>query len=410
MRLYPAPPEMIVSRLAIVTSHPVQYYAPWFRFLAGEAGLDLKVFYLWDGGVREHRDPGFGHGVRWDVPLLDGYVHEFVPNTSATPGTEHFSGLRNPTLSARLRAFAPGATLLVGYNHLSFMRQIFAGWPARSRTPLIFRGDSHCLSPRPANLRERLRHQLIAAVYRRFSAVLYVGQANREYFRRHGVPEERLFFCPHAVDNDRFESAGDATRAEAMKWRAALGIPVEHALVMFAGKFEDKKRPLDLLAAFQRLDPALAASLLFVGAGHLTDALRTAAAGVPNVHFAPFQNQSYMPRTYAAADLFVLPSQGRGETWGLAINEALCLGRPVIVSNHVGCAADLVEPGRNGLVFPAGNVDALAAALRDALSDRVRLTRWGEEGRRIVARYGYEQATAGLVEALNALDTRRSLP
>ena len=393
---------MHAPRLAVITSHPVQYYAPWFRFLAETGRLDLRVFYLWDGGVRSRHDPGFGQSIVWDVPLLDGYAHEFVPNTSARPGTAHFFGLRNPSLPIRLAAFAPDAALLIGYNHESFLRTIFARWPLRSAYPLIFRGDSHRLVHRPGNVREWLRRLFIAAVYRRFAAVLYVGQANRGYFRWHGVPEDQLFFAPHAVDNDRFAGDLDETRRASAAWRAGLGIPPNHSLVMFAGKLEDKKRPLDLLTAFERLG-AGEASLVFVGAGHLEDQLRTRAAAVPNVYFAPFQNQSQMPRTYAAADLFVLPSYGPGETWGLAINEALCLGRPVIVSDHVGCAADLVEPGRNGLVFPAGDVPALTAALREALSDRGRLARWGERGRQIVNGYRYAQASQGLFEAMDAV-------
>ena len=397
---------MQAPRVAVVTTHPVQYYAPWFRFLAASDRLDLKVFYLWDGGVRARHDPGFGHAVRWDVPLLDGYAHEFVPNVSRRPGTAYFSGLRNPMLPTRVAAFDPDAALLIGYNYPSFLRLIFARWPARPSFPLIFRGDSHRLFPRTDSPRERVRRALIAAVYRRFAAVLYVGQANREYFRGHGVPEERLFFSPHAVDNDRFTAESENARCEAGEWRRSLGVSDERALIVFAGKLEEKKRPLDLLAAFTRLAPGMDASLLFVGAGHLEGELRARASGQRHVHFAPFQNQSEMPRTYASADLFVLPSYGRGETWGLAINEALCLARPVIVSDHVGCAADLVEPGRNGLVFPAGNVDALSAALREALSDRGRLARWGEEGRRIVARYSYAQASGGLFKALAALDTQ----
>lgn len=401
---------MTRPRLAIVTSHPIQYYAPWFRFLAASGRLDLKVFYLWDGGVRAQHDPGFGLSVRWDVPLLDGYPSEFVPNESARPGTGHFWGLRNPTLRTRLAEFAPDAALLIGYNYPSFLRLIFARWPLRPPFPLIFRGDSHRLVPRPDSLRERLRRALITAVYRRFAAVLYVGKANREYFHWHGVPEARFFSAPHSVDNERFAAGSATVREAAARWRRSLGIPDAHSLIVFAGKLEEKKRPLDLLAAFERLGPEAGVSLLFVGAGHLEGELRARAAHVSHVRFATFQNQSEMPRTYAAADLFVLPSYGGGETWGLAVNEALCLARPVVVSDHVGCAEDLVEPGRNGLVFPAGNVDALTNALREALSDRERLVRWGEEGREIVARFSYAQASRGLFEALTALNILRPSP
>lgn len=396
---------MTPFRLAIVTSHPVQYYAPWFRHLAASNRLDLKVFYLWDGGVQARRDAGFGHAVSWDVPLLDGYAHEFVPNESRQPGVDHFFGLRNDALRTRLAAFAPRAALLIGYNYLSFLRLILARWPLRSPLPLLFRGDSHRLFRRPDSVRERLRHAAIAAIYRRFAAVLYVGKANREYFRDHGVPAERLFFSPHAVDNERFTADPEGARRAAVEWRRSLGVPEERPLILFAGKFEQKKRPLDLLAAFRQLGPSCDASLLFVGSGELETEMRARAADDSRVFFAPFQNQSLMPRTYAAADLVVLPSFGLGETWGLAINEALCLGRPVVVSDHVGCAADLVEPGTNGLVFPAGNVDALAATLREALSDRARLVRWGEAGREIVSRYDYARASEGLMEALAFLES-----
>lgn len=142
-------------------------------------------------------------------------------------------------------------------------------------------------------------------------------------------------------------------------------------------------------------------SLLFVGAGSLEADLKTAAAHHANIYFAPFQNQSLMPRTYAIADLVVLPSYGASETWGLAINEAMCLSRPVIVSSHVGCAQDLIHHKHNGLVFPAGNVSALASSLQEAFSDRQRLYRWGEESQKIVSQYSYANASKGLRQALD---------
>jgi glycosyltransferase involved in cell wall biosynthesis len=232
--------------------------------------------------------------------------------------------------------------------------------------------------------------------------MLYVGDANYDYFKMHGVPERKLFSSPHAVDNGRFQAEPERVRAEARAWRRRLGIPEGDLLILFAGKFEEKKRPLDLLAAFKAVG-SRDVSLLFVGAGKQESELRQAAAGQSRVFFAPFQNQSEMPRTYAACDLFVLPSFGAEETWGLAINEALCLKRPVIVSDHVGCSRDLVEQGKSGLIFRARDVDALTAALRDALSDRERLIRWGETGNGIVARYDYANATAGLEAAFLAV-------
>ena len=390
-------------RLAIVASHPIQYYAPWFQRVGAEPGFDLKVFYLWDFGVTEQRDKGFKRSIRWDLPLLDGYAHEFVENTSRDPGTHHFWGIRNPRLPAKVREFQPDAVLLYGYNYATHQRLIWT-WN-RSRAPLLFRGDSHRLVARHGP-REWLRRRWIRSAFERFGAFLPVGQANRDYFRYHGVPEERLFFAPHAVDNDRFAGAPDETQPAAAQWRAELGISDGQRVVLFAGKLQSKKRPDDLMTAFLRLERD-DVTLLFVGDGEMESALRAKAAGHPRIVFAPFQNQTAMPRTYAAAHLFVLPSFGHDETWGLAVNEAMCLGKPIIVSSHVGCAQDLVESGGNGLVFPAGDVDALTAALREALSDPERLARWGQRSREIISGYTYARGVEGLKQACQALGVDR---
>jgi len=416
------------TRLAIVTTHPIQYYAPWFGYIAARSNLQLKVFYLWNPAATTKHDPGFGHDVTWDVPLLEGYAYKFVPNASKRPGSARFSGIDNPELPVELNSFRPDAALLIGYRYQSMQRLIFA----RARKfPLLLRGDSHRLAPEVKGQRSAVRGQesevksqetatrsqvwnmdgvgsaakrlVIRCIFRRFDAFLYVGRANRDYFRIHGVPEEKLFFAPHAVENERFLLTDEQQRS-GRAWRAELGIPENNLLVVFAGKFEPKKRPLDLLRAFSKLNQTNLA-LLFVGAGVLEPALREAVAVMERVFFAPFQNQSLMPRTYAAADLFVLPSYGNEETWGLAINEALCAAKPVVVSNHVGCGPDLVVPNVNGLIFEAGNVDSLAAALKEALSDKERLIRWGLAGQSIVSKYDFAHATEGLERALGSVVT-----
>jgi glycosyltransferase involved in cell wall biosynthesis len=389
------------ARLAVITSHPIQYNAPWFHWITAHSNVELKVFYLWDFGVAVRHDRGFGRSVQWDVPLLEGYAYQFVPNVSRKTGTHRFFGLRNPTLLRELWKFRPHAALLIGYRYASMMRLILTSKKHRG-FPLLFRGDSHRLVREEVTWRAKARRQVIRAIYSRFEGFLYVGRANRDYFRMHGVPDEKLFFSPHAVDNDRFFEAARTAGQEAAKFRRQLGIPLDHLVVLFAGKFEDKKRPLDLLGAFIALDHPNA-SLLFVGSGALEAEMRERARNNSNVFFAPFQNQTEMPRTYAASDLFVLPSHGSEESWGLAVNEAMCLARAIIVSNQVGCAADLLRPGENGLVFPAGDVPALTSTLREALSNRDRLWQWGENSQRIVSSYSYERATKGVEQAIGSV-------
>lgn len=385
-----------MKRLAIVSTHPIQYYAPWFRYLSEHTGLRLRVFFLLhppESGLFDH---GFQREIKWDLPLLAGYAHEFVRNTSARPGTSRFWGLRNPGLKKRVLAFQPDAVLLIGYNFWSLIRFILT-WRAR-RVPLIFRGDSHRIA-HSRSIMEQIRRALIAFLFRRFSAFLYVGKANYRYFIYHGVSTRALFHAPHAVDMQRFADEGALAVEAAFTWRRSLGIADERLVVLFAGKFESKKQPLDLLRAFKSLDTR-AGSLLFVGDGPLEGALREEARGCDNVHFAPFQNQSLMPRTYAACDVLVLPSHGPFETWGLAVNEAMAVGKPAIVSTHVGCAEDLVLPGMTGLVFEAGNKESLAQALSTALQSKQKLRDWGAAAKEHVGAFSYTEAAKGLLAAV----------
>jgi glycosyltransferase involved in cell wall biosynthesis len=388
-----------MRRLAIILSHPVQYYSPWFRWLRAHTPLEFRVFYLWEFGVTTQRDPRFGTAFKWDVDLLAGYESEFVPNVARDPGTHHFGGLDNPELTTRLAAWNPGALLLFGYNWRSHLRAIW--WARRHGVPLLFRGDSHLLGRgRPAGL----RRWLLQLLYRQFSAITYVGTANRDYFRRLGVRADRLFFAPHSVNAEHFNPADPAVRNEAARLRAELGL-ADKRVILFAGKFHPDKQPVALLQAFQQVATE-ADALVFVGDGSEKERLQQLAASRPDVciRFLPFANQSEMPARYLLADVFVLPSRGHYETWGLAVNEAMHLGVPCLVSDLVGCQQDLVIPGETGWVFPAGNPAALASALQAALrAPPGQLRHLGNGARERAANYTYRQSGDGLLAAIASL-------
>lgn len=403
------PPASAPRRLAVVVSHPIQYYAPWFAALSRCEALSVRVFYLWDFGVRAQPDPGFGIPVLWDVPLLQGYEHEFVSNASRRPGTHRFFGLRNPQLVDRLVAWRPDVVLLFGYAWYSPLRLLFSHRLAA--VPILLRGDSHDIG-RAASRRQRLMRALRRVVFGRLRGALAVGQANAAYLEAHGVPPQRIFRAPHFVDAQRF---GPWVRQDgtAARWRREHGLEPDDLVVLFAGKFEPVKRPLDLLEAWrQAYRPRTADGrrpvLVFVGGGALEAAMREQAARQADgaVRFIAFQNQRAMPAAYGAADLLVLPSAS--ETWGLCVNEAMRCGAAAIVSANVGCGPDLIEPGRTGWIFPAGDVAALAAVLREALSDPARLRRMGEAALERAGGYSMEAATAGLLAAMDAVCGERA--
>jgi len=358
-----------VIRLAIIVSHPIQYYAPLYQHLARRDDIAIKVFFTWRAGGQAVLDAGFGRPVAWDIPLGEGYEHELVPNTARDPGTHHFWGLRNPTLVERVLAWKPDAVHITGWawaSHLAALRAFH-----HRRVRMLFRGDSHLLD-RESALRRLAKGLLLGRIYAWPSAFLVTGSANLRYYEAFGVDKEKLFLCPHSVDVKRFAEPGDLYEREAREWRQALGFGPDKRVILFAGKFEPKKNPLGLMDAVLALDDPDVA-LLMVGGGELQGEVETRAAhAAGRIQVLPFQNQSKMPLVYRLGDLFVLPSL-YGETWGLAVNEALASNRPVLVSNKVGCAQDVVTPDC-GWVFDAGDKAALTNALADILADRERLT------------------------------------
>jgi len=388
-------------RLAIVSTHPIQYYAPIFQLLARSASLRVKVFYTWSqvaaGSVA---DPGFGRAITWDIPLLEGYEYEFVPNVARRPGTDHFWGLRNPTLIRHVGSWNPDAVLVFSWNcasHLAAMRHF------KGRTPVFFRGDSTLLD-RSSWWRTALRRVVLRWVYRHIDVALAVGSNNRDYFRWCGVPAERIACAPHAIDAKRFSADRVDHDAQAARWRSELAIPAGTRTLVYAGKLIAKKDPLLLLEAFMRA--SVPGHLVFVGEGTLESELRERAAGRTDVHFLPFQNQRAMPAVYRLGDVFVLPSRGPGETWGLALNEAMAAGRPVIASDKVGGARDLITPDGNGWMFESGNLVQLTAVVRTALTrDPRTLTEMGAAAELESARWSVEAAARAIESAIT--QTRR---
>ncbi len=390
---------MTTPRLAIISTHPIQYYAPIFQLLARSSRLEPRVFYTWSQTASSPTaDPGFGKAITWDIPLLDGYEHEFVPNVARRPGTEHFWGLRNPQLIRSVESWGADALLVFGWNSASHLRALrhFKG-----RIPVFFRGDSTLLDSSPG-WKRIARRWVLSWIYRHIDVAIAVGSNNEDYFRWCGVPEGHIAFAPHAVDTRRFADRQGIHAEQALRWRRELGIPHDARTVLFAGKFQSKKEPLLLLEAFSACN-VQEAHLLFVGNGSLEPELRSRASGRAHVHFLPFQNQQAMPGIYRIGNVFVLPSRGPGETWGLALNEAMACGRVVIASDKVGGARDLITAGINGWVFRSGDQSQLTHVLQHALTmEEERLQVMAAAACERSAQWSVEAAAAGIERAVIA--------
>src|SRR5579875_2943832 len=393
-------------RVAYLVSHPIQYQAPLLRLLAQQPDFSLKVLFGANtaAGIR---DPGFGTAVKWDVPLLEGYPHEFLP-ALAKGGITNFRPM-NLGLGRRLKRGGFDVLWVHGYTRPAHILAIITA--KRLGMKVMVRDEAHGANVRRSGPREHARRAFYAFLTRTVDAFLAIGILNRDYYRRLGVPEERIFSVPYAVDNEFFQGRAAQAARNREELRRSLRLAPGRPIVLFAGKLIARKGPMTLLDAYRRLSPDGRSEpepyLLFAGDGELRAAIEEFAAnlGWRSIRVLGFRNQTELPALYDLCDLFVLPSSY--EPWGLVVNEVMNAAKAVIVSDRAGCGPDLVKPGVNGAIFPSGDAGALADAMAALLGDRHALRRMGTSSREIIERWSFNEDLAGIRAALDYLTGAR---
>lgn len=359
--------------LAILTTHPIQYQIPLWQALSKTDCIPFEVWYLTDHGTRQSYDVQFGQSFAWDIDTLAGYPHCFLPVTNRTQ-VNNFGQLRlNSSIGHLFKEKHIEALWIQGWQVMAYWQAVWYAY--QQGIPVWLRGESNDLSNSrwPKSAVKRL---LLKQFFNRISYFLYIGSANRRLYQQFGVPEQKLVSAPYGVDNQRFAQASQKLAGERTTIRQKWNVPENAFCFLFCGKLISKKRPFDLLEAFERIiaeNPLLGIEerihLLIVGSGELRELLHTKAQqlelnyGRSLVTFVGFLNQTEIPEAYVAADCLVLPSDA-GETWGLVVNEAMACGCPAIVSNLCGCAEDLIQPLGETYVYPCGDVTELAHRLQ----------------------------------------------
>jgi glycosyltransferase involved in cell wall biosynthesis len=395
-------------KLSVVLTHPIQYYAPWFRHIARNCPeLDLTVLYA-TMPTPEQQGVGFGVPFTWDSSVTEGYQFRIVcDNHKATDvSSRKFWGVDARGIGYAIEESSPDVVLLPGWHSATYLRALYF---CRSRgIPLLFRGDTH-LGNRPPGWKGHLWDARTRLLLRAFDGYLAVGSRVREYLKNFEISETRIIDCPHCIDNELFagQVAPYKSSAARSQLRQSLGIGVNEFVTLFVGKLDKNKRPSDLVHAAAELGAGIC--VLMVGAGELGDTLQAEARNL-NVRLVAtgFMNQSQLGTAYASADCLVLPSFV--ETWGLVVNEVMSTGLPCVVSDRVGCAPDLVKSGETGEVFRMGDVADLAAALERVRQKTERGYDWNAACRARASLFSFEAATRGLVAGCRKVRKKSSVP
>ena len=392
-------------RLAYLVSHPIQYQAPLLRRIALESDIDLTVLFGSDFSVRGYRDEGFGVGVKWDIPLLDGYKHEFLPRLRDGNDVSVLMPL-NYGIVSRLCGDggdpAFDALWVHGYASANSMHGMIAA--KALGIPVLLRAESWLQDRGRSGVKLALKHAFFAGLELMVDGVLPIGTVNAEYWRYYFGDDVQQFLMPYAVDNGYFAQRAGEAKAGRASLQAELGLDALRPVILFASKLQARKHCDHLIEAYARLSPAPGTDpkpyLVIVGDGEERAALerQAAATGFSSIRFCGFRNQSELPRFFDLATTFVLPSQH--EPWGLIVNGVMNAARPAIVSDDVGSAVDLIEDGVTGCIYPVGDVEALTHALRRVLDTPGVAEAMGQRAFARIQSWGFEEDVLGLRRAL----------
>lgn len=386
-------------RLAHVVSHPIQYFAPLYRELAARPQIELTVFFRSDATIGEYHDPEFDQTIAWNIPLLDGYSYKFCRSAVGAKIPTRLVQRPNFDIAAEIGSQRYDVVWAHGYAHAATWLSFLAGRARGAR--LLLRDEQTLLGHRPWYKRA-LKETLLRGLFSG-TAALYIGEQNRRYLEHYGIRPGHLFPARYCVDNEFFQRQAQELSPLRRELREQFGVRDDAPVVLFCGKLIERKQPLVLLEAFDAARKEYPCWLLIVGDGPVRAAVerRIRARRMDNVLIAGFLDQRKIATAYAAADIFVLPSTY--ETWGLVVNEAMNFSLPIIVTDKVGCAEDLVRPGWNGFIVPSARADQLADAISVLIADEGARRTFGDQSRTIVATYSIEACADGIVAACLAL-------
>lgn len=380
-----------MKKLIFINSHPIQYFAPMYKYMS-ERRILLTAWYASTGVLYGGFDKEFGITIKWDIPLLEGYDNIVFTNNSWKPSHETgFWGLINLSMIAKLFMIPKSVVVVHGWHYFTHLAIILLGRLAghivcvRNETPY----RQEVLKTGWKQRTKRFFRKNI--LFPRIDYFLFIGNQNRLFYQSYGISNEQLVYCPYVVDNERF--SGKSLDKNALK--AKFRIPITDKVILYSGKYIDKKRPIDLLQAFDKLK-ADNCWLVMVGDGHLRKHMEDYIDNrhLKQVILTGFINQSTIAEYYSICDVFVMCSSA-GETWGLSVNEAMNFNVPVVISDMTGCSDDLVADGSNGYVFRTSDVIDLTAKLEQVLLSNE--LSWQPDSKAIIASYSYSTVLDNLL-------------
>ena len=352
---------------------------------AAQPEVDLTVVYAADTVARrswrvEPKHPSvFLRGIR--IPGAQRILHHDYPVTPGVVGA--------------LTEIRPEVVVVSGWS--TFAAQAAIAWCGVKGIPYLLVVESHDEGPR-SGWRKTVKGTVVPPIVGRAAGLLVTGTLARDSMIARGAHSERVRVFANTIDVERFGDQVDRLAATRADLRRALGAGDDDVVVLSVARLAYEKGLDTLVRAVAAAgDPRFL--LVAAGEGPLRGAL-TALAHELDVRLVLTGDVEWqrIVELYAAADVFALLSQR--EPWAVVVNEAAACGLPLVLSDRVGAAHDLLRDGENGRLVHAGDVEAAASALRELAADSVLRRTKGARSRELAADWGYGPSVEGFLDAV----------
>lgn len=336
------------KRVAIFTTHLIQYQIPLFKKLAKI--IDLHVFFGSKQGLSSYHDKDFNKQIKWNIPLIKGYKYSILKNSNKISLDSFFfnsSGIKE----AIKKNF--DKVIILGWNNIFYLKTFF--WCLYYSSEIIIRSENNLYKKQP--LFKKILKEIILRIFFKFiNSFISIGSLNEEFYKYYGVKKNKIFRAPYSIDDNFFKK--NIVRNK-QKWKKNNNISNQAKIFLFVGKLIKRKRVLDLIKVAQSKKLNNNSYFLIIGDGPLKKKLLQKINNLKlnNISILGFKSQNQLRFYYSLADVLILPSEY--ETWGLVINEAMSSGVPCIVSDSCGAAKDMIIKYKTGFQYKNGNINQL---------------------------------------------------
>jgi len=377
-----------VTRVAFVSPEPTPYRSPLLDRVGASPDVDLTVIYAAPTVARrtwtvepQHRAV-FLDGIK--VPGVRGILRHDYPIT--------------PGIWRALREARPDCVVVSGWS--TFSSQAAIGWCRARRVPYVLLVESHDEGPKPG-WRRRVKETVVPSVVRGAASVLVTGSLARDSMEALGAAPERIRVFANTIDVERYGERAERLAAERPRLRTRIGLDSVDTEVVTVARLAPEKG-IDVLL---RAADLAGLGVLVVGDGPERPGLESLAheLGVHTTFTSlPWER---VVEAYVTADVFALLSWH--EPWGVVVNEAAACGLPLVLSDRVGAARDLLRDGENGMLVKAGDVHGAGEALRRLARDPDLRRAMGARSRELAAGFGYEPSVENLLAAVREATASR---